>query len=89
MVTLAHDPKVDDVALMRALDSGAFFIGALGSRKNQALRLKRLGQAGYDEAALARIHGPVGLDIGALSPAEIAISILAELTRARRRGPTS
>ena len=89
MVTLAHDPKVDDLALMRALDSGAFFIGALGSRKNQALRLKRLGQAGYDEAALARIHGPVGLDIGALSPAEIAISILAELTRARRRGPTS
>ena len=89
VVALALDPKVDDVALMRALDSGAFYIGALGSHKNQALRLKRLAEAGYDEAALARIHGPVGLAIGALSPAEIAISILAELTRARRLGPSA
>ncbi len=87
IVTLTHDPKLDDPALKVALDSPAFYIGALGSTKTQAARLKRLRKAGLDEAALARIHGPVGLPIGAKSPAEIAISILAQMTQARRGAP--
>ena len=85
VVTLAHDPKVDDVALALALESPAFYIGALGSRSNQAKRLERLKAAGVPEAELARIHGPIGLAIGALSPAEIAIAILAQITKVRRR----
>jgi xanthine dehydrogenase accessory factor len=80
IVTLTHDPKLDDPALQVALKSEAFYIAALGSRKTHAARLKRLTEAGFDDAALARIHGPAGLSIGALSPAEIALSILAEAT---------
>jgi xanthine dehydrogenase accessory factor len=85
IVTLSHDPKLDDPALKIALASPAFYIGALGSKKTQAARNERLTAMGFDAATIARIHGPVGLRIGAVSAAEIAISILAELT-ARRRG---
>jgi xanthine dehydrogenase accessory factor len=83
VVTLTHDPKIDDPALVSALRSPAFYIGALGSRKTHAARLARLQQEGFDEAALARIRGPVGLDIGAVSPAEIAVSILAQVIETR------
>lgn len=78
VVTLTHDPKLDDPALQAALASDAFYVGALGSRRTHARRLKRLREAGVGEAALARIHGPVGLEIGARTPAEIAVSVLAE-----------
>ncbi len=81
-VTLTHDPKLDDPALELALKSDAFYIGALGSTRTNANRLERLGADGISEVELARIHGPVGLDIGAISPAEIAIAILAEMTKA-------
>jgi len=84
IVTLTHDPKIDDPALISALRSDAFYIGALGSRKTHAGRLGRLREAGFDEATLARIHGPVGLDIGAVSPAEIAVSIVGQITQVLR-----
>jgi len=87
IVTLTHDPKLDDPALAAALASPAFYIGALGSRRTQERRLERLRAQGFDAAALARIHGPVGLDIGAKSPAEIAVSILAQIIQVRRAGP--
>jgi xanthine dehydrogenase accessory factor len=80
VITLTHDPKLDDPALKLALKSDAFYIGALGSRRTNAKRLERLGADGFGAAELTRIHGPVGLDIGAISPAEIAIAILAEMT---------
>jgi xanthine dehydrogenase accessory factor len=86
IVTLTHDPKLDDAALGIALNSPAFYIGSLGSRKTHAARLKRLTEAGFSDAALARIHGPVGIAIGALSPAEIALSVLAQITAVRRAG---
>jgi xanthine dehydrogenase accessory factor len=86
VVTLTHDPKLDDPALIAALRSDAFYIGALGSKKTHASRLDRLRAAGFDAAALARIHGPAGLAIGAKTPAEIAVSVLAELTARRRLG---
>jgi xanthine dehydrogenase accessory factor len=85
VVTLTHDPKIDDPALIAALRSEAFYIGALGSKKTHAARVERLKEAGFDDAAIARIHGPVGLDIGAVSPAEIAVSILAQITAVLRR----
>lgn len=88
VVTLTHDPKLDDPALDVALKSPAFYIGALGSRKTHAARLARLAALGHGESALARIHGPVGLDIGALSPAEIALSIMGQITAIRRGGET-
>jgi xanthine dehydrogenase accessory factor len=84
VVTLTHDPKLDDPALDRALRSGAFYIGALGSRKTHAARLERLRALGHDAAALARIRGPVGLAIGAVTAPEIALSILAEFVAVRR-----
>jgi len=87
VVTLSHDPKIDDPALTAALRSEAFYVGALGSRRTHAKRLDRLGAAGLDPAALARIRAPVGLAIGALTPAEIAISIMAEITAVLRRAP--
>lgn len=86
VVSLAHDPKIDDPALSVALRSPAFYIGALGSRKTHAARLLRLRRMGFGEADLDRVHGPVGLAIGAVSPAEIAISIMAEITQVRRQG---
>jgi xanthine dehydrogenase accessory factor len=79
IVTLTHDPKIDDPALVTALRSEAFYIGALGSRKTHASRCARLREQGFGDADFARIHGPVGLSIGALSPAEIAVSILAQI----------
>jgi xanthine dehydrogenase accessory factor len=84
VVTLTHDPKLDDPALVAALGSEAFYIGALGSRKTHAARLERLREKGFDDAALARIHGPAGLDIGAANPEEIALSVAAQLTAALR-----
>jgi xanthine dehydrogenase accessory factor len=84
VVTLTHDPKLDDPALVSALRSTAFYIGALGSKRTHAARLSRLAEVGFSHADLARIHGPVGLSIGALSPAEIAVSILAQVTAVRR-----
>lgn len=79
VVTLTHDPKLDDPALQAALRSPAFYVGSLGSGKTHAARLNRLRSRGFSDGELARIHGPVGLRIGARSPAEIAVSILAEL----------
>ena len=86
IVTLTHDPKLDDPALDEALRSEAFYIGALGSRKTHAARLERLAARGHDAAALARIHGPVGLNIGAVSAPEIALSVVAEIVAVRRQG---
>lgn len=80
VVTLTHDPKLDDPGLEIALRSDAFYIGALGSRKTHAGRVERLTAAGFTEAEIGRIHAPVGLAIGAVSPAEIAVSILAQIT---------
>jgi xanthine dehydrogenase accessory factor len=79
IVTLTHDPKLDDPALAAALRSPAFYIGALGSRKTHAKRLQRLAADGFSDTDLGRIHGPVGLDIDAVTPAEIAVSILAQV----------
>lgn len=87
ILTLTHDPKIDDRALIAALRSEAFYIGALGSRRTHAKRLERLGEAGFDATALSRIRGPVGLAIGARTPVEIAISIMAEITAVLRRAP--
>jgi len=83
-VALTHDPKIDDPALLHALQRDCFYIGALGSKKTHARRVDRLKQAGIAEAAIARIHAPIGLSIGAVSPAEIAVSILAEITQSLR-----
>jgi xanthine dehydrogenase accessory factor len=84
IVTLTHDPKLDDPALKAALTSPSFYIGALGSKRTQGARLERLRAAGFGEDALARIHGPAGLSIGAKSPAEIALSIMAQITERLR-----
>ena len=86
LVTLTHDPKIDDPALETALKSDVAYIGALGSNKTHAARTERLRAAGFGDEDIARIHGPIGLDIGAKSPAEIAVSILAEIIQAFRRG---
>ena len=85
IVTLTHDPKLDDPALDRALRSAAFYVGSLGSRKTHAARLERLRALGHDDAALARIHGPVGLNLGAVTAAEIALSALAQIVSVRRQ----
>ncbi len=87
VVTLTHDPKLDDPALDRALRSDSFYIGALGSRRTHAMRLQRLAALGHDAAALARIHGPVGIDLAAVTAPEIALSILAEFIAVRRGAP--
>ncbi len=84
IVTVTHDPKLDDPGLAEALRSDAFYIGALGSRKTHARRLDRLSESGFTDEQMARIHGPVGLKIGAISPAEIAVSIMAEVTQVLR-----
>lgn len=83
VVTLSHDPKIDDPALEVALRSPAYYIGSLGSRKTHAKRVQRLAERGFTEADIARIHGPAGLDLGAKSPAEIAVSVVAEAIAAR------
>jgi xanthine dehydrogenase accessory factor len=87
VVTLTHDPKLDDPALDRALKSPAFYIGALGSRRTHAARLGRLRELGHSDEALARIRGPVGLDLEAVTAPEIALSILAEFVGMRRNSP--
>ncbi len=87
VAALTHDPKIDDPALDAALRAECFYIGALGSRKTHAARVARLGKAGFDEAAIERIHAPIGLDIGAVSPAEIAVSILGQVIGALRKKP--
>lgn len=84
VVTLTHDPKLDDPALEVALKSDAFYIGCLGSKRTHTARLERLDEAGLGEVGRSRIKGPVGLNIGASSPAEIAISILGEVTQTLR-----
>ncbi len=85
VVALTHDPKIDDPALTAALRSPCFYIGALGSRKTHERRVQRLTASGFTETDLARIHAPIGLDIGAVSPAEIAVSILAEIVATLRK----
>lgn len=84
IVALTHDPKLDDMALLEALKSAAFYVGALGSRRNNARRRQRLGLFDLSAEEIARMHGPVGLPIGSRTPAEIAVSILAELIAVRR-----
>jgi len=83
VVTLTHDPKLDDMALLEALKSPAFYIGAIGSRKNNEARRKRLAEFDLSQDEIARLHGPVGLKLGAKTPPEIAIAILAEMTAVR------
>ena len=87
VVTLTHDPKLDDPALDRALKSQAFYIGALGSRRTHAARLKRLRELGHQDNALSRIRGPVGLNIEAVTAPEIGLSIIAEIVAVRRNAP--
>lgn len=89
VVTLTHDPKLDDPALIAALRSDAVYIGALGSKKTHAARIARLKAAGFDDNAITRIRGPVGLDIGAVSPAEIAVSIMAQIIETLRTPPAA
>src|ERR1700691_1477246 len=86
-VALTHDPKVDDPALLHALSRDCFYIGALGSKKTHARRLERLAAQGVSEADISRIHAPIGLDIGAVSPAEIAVAIMAQITERLREEP--
>ena len=86
VVTLTHDPKIDDPAIRAALGSEVFYLGCLGSGRTHGKRVARLAEAGCSEAEIARIHAPVGLDIGARSPGEIAVSIMAEITRVLRQG---
>jgi len=83
VVTLTHDPKLDDMALLEALKSPAFYIGAIGSKKNNDARRRRLADFDLSQKEIARLHGPVGLKLGAKSPPEIAIAILAEMTAIR------
>ena len=83
-VALTHDPKIDDPALLHAFQRDCFYIGALGSRKTHARRVERLKQQGFSDADIARIQAPIGLDIGAVSPAEIAVAIMAQITEKLR-----
>jgi xanthine dehydrogenase accessory factor len=86
-VALTHDPKIDDPALLHAFERGCFYIGALGSRKTHAKRGDRLRGQGASDADIARIHAPIGLAIGAVSPSEIAVSIIAQITATLRLPP--
>jgi len=88
VITLTHDPKMDNPALERAIQSDAFYIGALGSKRTHAKRCTHLDQAGFTSDQIARIHAPIGANIGSKSPAEIAISVMAELTERLRRPET-
>jgi len=87
VITLSHDPRVDDMALMEALDSACWYVGALGSVRTTEKRLQRLAQLGLSDDALARLHAPVGIAIGSKTAMEIAVSIMAELTQLRRETP--
>lgn len=85
IVALSHDPKIDEPALQAAMDSNAFYIGALGSKGNHAKRLERLAALGYSKQQLSRINGPIGLPLGGRSPAEIAVAILAQIIQSRHQ----
>ncbi|MCP8893546.1 XdhC family protein [Shinella daejeonensis] len=87
LVAVTHDPKIDDHPLAEALRAGCFYVGALGSRKTHARRVERLTALGIDAADIARISAPIGLDIGAANPPEIAVAILADIIRSLRRRP--
>lgn len=89
LVALTHDPKIDEPAIAAALRAECFYVGALGSRRTHAKRVERLAAAGLSREALARIHAPIGMDIGASSPAEIAVAVLAEVIRALRTGSSA
>jgi xanthine dehydrogenase accessory factor len=84
VIALTHDPKLDDIALLEALKSPAFYVGALGSKANNDKRRKRLAEFDLSAGEIARLHGPVGLRIGSRTPPEIAVAILAEMTAVRR-----
>lgn len=86
LVALTHDPKVDEPALVAALAAGCFYVGALGSRRTHARRVERLAASGVPQVDIARIHAPIGLDLGAASPAEIAVAVLGQVIRALRLG---
>jgi xanthine dehydrogenase accessory factor len=86
-VALTHDPKIDEPALVQALAAGCFYVGALGSKRTHGRRVESLRKSGVPEESIARIHAPIGLSIGAASPPEIALAILAEITMRLRRGP--
>jgi xanthine dehydrogenase accessory factor len=86
-VALTHDPKIDDPALTHALERDCFYIGALGSKKTHARRVERLKAQGISDVAIARIHAPIGLEIGAVSPPEIAVAIMGEITARLRQQP--
>ena len=87
VVLVTHDPKIDDPALIHALERDCFYIGALGSRKTHGRRLDRMKEKGFGDNALSRIHAPIGLNIGAISPPEIAVAILGEITANLRMEP--
>jgi xanthine dehydrogenase accessory factor len=87
LAALTHDPKIDDPALKAALTAGCFYVGALGSRKTHAARVARLTEAGFSPEQIGRIRAPIGLPLGAVSPAEIALAVLAEIVAALRRAP--
>lgn len=87
VAAITHDPKVDDPALSAALKAGCFYVGALGSRKTHGKRVERLTAAGFSAQEIARIKAPIGLDIGSVSPAEIAVSVLAQIVEAQRKKP--
>ncbi len=89
LVAVTHDPKIDDPGIIAALKAGCFYIGALGSRKTHAKRLERLAAEGFSSSETARISAPIGLDIGAATPAEIAVATLADIIQALRRRPLS
>ncbi len=86
VAAVTHDPKIDDIPLQMALEAGCFYVGALGSRKTHGKRLGRLQEVGVSESMFERIHAPIGLDIGAANPAEIAVSVMAEIIERLRRG---
>lgn len=85
LVAITHDPKIDDIPLKAALDAGCFYVGALGSRKTHAKRVTRLLEAGASQEAIDRIRAPIGLDIGAATPAEIAVAIMGQIIEAQRK----
>src|SRR5262249_15256654 len=87
VVALSHDPKMDDMVLLEALRSPAFYVGALGSRLHTSKRKERLALLGMADDEIERLHGPIGLDLGARTPAEIAVSVLAELVAVRNGTP--
>ena len=89
LVALTHDPKIDEPAIAAALRADCFYVGALGSRRTHAKRVERLAAAGLSQQAISRIHAPIGMDIGASSPAEIAVAVLAEVIRALRTGASA